>query len=565
MFRFENPIFLWLLLVIPLLALVRFWGWRQRRRKLRKFGDPALLKELMPDVSKYRPTVKFWMLQAALALLIVMLARPQMGTKISREKRNGIETIICLDISNSMLAQDVVPSRLQKSKMLVENLVDHFTNDKIGLIVFAGDAFVQLPITSDYVSAKMFLQSIDPSLIDLQGTDIARALTMATNSFTQQDKIGRAIILITDGEDHEGGALEAAQAAKKKGMNVFIMGVGDTRGSPIPDGQGGYMHDGQGEVVMTALNEDMCQQVAQAGSGKYIHVDNTSDAQEKLNDELIRLQKGETDSVVYSEYDEQFQAFGILVLLLLIIETLILESRNPLLRKFSLFGKGRAKAAAIALLLLGFGSVQSFAQADRQHIRQGNKFYHQEEFAKAEVEYKKALTANSRNPQALYNLGCAMMMQQKDSAAIVQFENAGKLQTSKKRKSMAYHNIGWICQRHQMYAEAIEAYKESLRNNPADDETRYNLALCQRQQKQQQQNGGGSDNKKQDQQDKKDQKQQDQNKQQEQQQKRQPQEQMSKENAEQLLNAAVQEEKATQQRMKKAMQHPNRRQLQKNW
>ena len=206
-----------------------------------------------------------------------------------------------------------------------------------------------------------------------------------------------------------------------------------------------------------------------------------------------------------------------------------------------------------------------FAQADRQHIRQGNKFYHQEEFAKAEVEYKKALTANSRNPQALYNLGCAMMMQQKDSAAIVQFENAGKLQTSKKRKSMAYHNIGWICQRHQMYAEAIEAYKESLRNNPADDETRYNLALCQRQQKQQQQNGGGNDNKKQDQQDKKDQQKQDQQKQQEQQQKRQPQEQMSKENAEQLLNAAVQEEKATQQRMKKAMQHPNRRQLQKNW
>ena len=341
MFRFENPLYLWLLLVVPLLALIRFWGWRQRRRKLRKFGDPALLKELMPDVSKYRPTVKFWLLQAALALLIVMLARPQMGTKISREKRNGIETIICLDISNSMLAQDVVPSRLQKSKMLVENLVDHFTNDKIGLIVFAGDAFVQLPITSDYVSAKMFLQSIEPSLIDMQGTDIARALSMASNSFTQQEKIGRAIIVITDGEDHEGGALEAAQAAKKKGMNVFILGVGDTKGSPIPDGQGGYMRDAAGNVVMTALNEDMCQQIAQAGSGKYIHVDNTSDAHEALNDELIRLQKGETDSVVYSEYDEQFQAFGILVLLLLIIETIILESKNPLTQKWSLFKRNK--------------------------------------------------------------------------------------------------------------------------------------------------------------------------------------------------------------------------------
>ena len=558
MFRFENPIFLWLLLVIPVLAILRFWGWRQRRRKLRKFGDPALLKELMPDVSKYRPTVKFWLLQAALALLIVVLARPQMGTKISREKRNGIETIICLDISNSMMAEDVVPSRLQKSKMLVENLVDHFTNDKIGLIVFAGDAFVQLPITSDYVSAKMFLQNISPSLIDLQGTDMGRALSLASSSFTQQEKIGRAIILITDGEDHEGGALEAAEAAKKKGINVFILGVGDPKGCPIPDGEGGYMRDEQGSVVMSALNEAMCQQVAQAGSGKYIHVDNTSEAQEKLNDELIRLQKGETDSVIYSEYDEQFQAFCILVLLLLVIEVCILESKNPLLRRFSLFGKGK-KAAVVVLLLCC--STAMMAQADRQHIRQGNKLYRHGEFAKAEVEYQKALAANQRNTQALYNLGCALMMQQKDSAAVVQFENAGKLETSKKRKAMSYHNMGWICQKHQMYGEAIDAYKESLRHNPDDNETRYNLALCKRQQKQQQQNGGGSDNK--DDKEKQDQQKKDQQKQQEQ--KRQPKEEMSKENAEQLLNAAMQEEKATQQRMKKAMQHPNRRQLQKNW
>ena len=160
MLRFEDPIYLWLLLIIPVLAVVRFIVWRQRRAKLRKFGDPALLKALMPDVSKYRPTVKFWLLQAALAIIVLMIARPQMGSKISNEKRNGIETIIALDISNSMLAEDVVPSRLDKSKMLIENLVDKFTNDKVGLVVFAGDAFVQLPITSDYVSAKMFLNSI---------------------------------------------------------------------------------------------------------------------------------------------------------------------------------------------------------------------------------------------------------------------------------------------------------------------------------------------------------------------------------------------------------------------
>lgn len=179
--------------MLPVLVLVRFIGWRRRRAKLRKFGDPELLKALMPNVSSYRPTVKFGLLLAALALLILMVARPQMGSKISHDKRQGIETIICLDISNSMLAEDVAPSRLDKSKMLVENLVDKFTNDKIGLIVFAGDAFVQLPITSDYVSAKMFLQNTTPTLIQTQGTNFAAAIALATKSFTQQDHVGRAI------------------------------------------------------------------------------------------------------------------------------------------------------------------------------------------------------------------------------------------------------------------------------------------------------------------------------------------------------------------------------------
>lgn len=339
MVRFEDPIYLWLLVLIPLLALVRFVGYRRRRLKLKMFGDPELLKLQMADTSKYRPSVKFWLLQAALALLIIMFARPQMGSKISNEKRRGIETIIALDISNSMLAEDVVPSRLAKSKLMVENLVDNFTNDKIGLVVFAGEAFVQLPITSDYVSAKMFLQNADPSLITTQGTHIAQAIRLSMSSFTQQDKVGRAIILITDGEDHEGEALEAAEEARKKGINVYILGVGETKGAPIPTPDGGYMTDDRGQTVMTALNEKMCQEVAKAGEGTYIHVDNTSDAQKQLNDELAKLQQGETNSVIYSEYDEQFQAFAILALLLLILEICILESKNPMLSKVRLFKK----------------------------------------------------------------------------------------------------------------------------------------------------------------------------------------------------------------------------------
>ena len=337
MLRFEDPIYLWMLLIIPILVLVRFIVWRKRKRNLRKFGDPSLLKEMMPDVSKYRPTIKFCLLLSAITILIFMIARPQVGSKISHEKREGIEVLIALDISNSMLAQDVIPSRLEKSKLLIEDLVDHFTNDKVGLVVFAGDAFVQLPITNDYVSAKMFLQNINPSLITTQGTDLARAISLSQSCFTQREHIGRAIIVITDGEDHEGGALEVAREAYKKGINVFILGVGTSKGAPIPDGNGGYLKDNSGQTVLSALNEHMCQQVAKAGNGVYIHVDNTSDAQEKLNKELSKLQSGISDTVVYSEYNEQFQIFGIILLLLLIVETILLESRNPLFKQINLF------------------------------------------------------------------------------------------------------------------------------------------------------------------------------------------------------------------------------------
>ena len=568
MFRFADPIYLYLLAVIPVLAIIRFLTYRNQKKRLRKFGDPKLLRDLMPDVSRFRPAVKFWILQGALALLIVMLARPQFGTKINNEQRVGIETIIAMDISNSMMAEDITPSRLDRSKMMVENLVDHFTNDKIGLIVFAGDAFVQLPITSDYVSAKMFLSSIDPSMMATQGTDIARAIDMATHSFTQEEGIGKAIIVITDGEDHEGGALEAAKAAKDAGMRVYVLGVGSTKGSPIPiPGSNDFMKDNTGNTVMSALNEDMCRQVAQAGGGAYIHVENNSAAQDQLDKELDKLAKKETTSTVYSEFDEQFQAVAILALLLLILEICIFDRRNPLLKRLSLFGS--KKKAAATMLLLMVAATASAQTADRQYIREGNKQFRLGQYDKAEVSYRKAVEKNPKNPQAAYNLGNALMAQKKDSAAVQQFEQSTRIETNPLRKAAAYHNMGVICQTHKMYGEAIEAYKNALRNNPNDDETRYNLVLCKhmkkKQDEKQKQNQQNKDdqNKKDDQKkdDKKDQKQDKKDDKQQEQQKPQ----MSKDNAEQLLNAAIQNEKMTQDKMKKAQQQPQRRAVQKNW
>ena len=547
-----------------MLFAIRWLMVHQQKRRLRRFGDIELVHQLMPNVSRFRPAVKFWALLGALALLIVMLARPQLGTKISHEKRTGIETIICLDVSNSMLAEDVAPSRLDRSKMMIENLVDHFTNDKIGLIVFAGDAFVQLPITSDYVSAKMFLSNISPGMIATQGTDIATAVNMASHSFTQQEGVGKAIIVITDGEDHEGGALEAAKDARERGMNTYVLGVGSPDGAPIPTGDGDYLKDNTGQTVMTGLNEEMCRQLADAGGGVYIHVENNSNAQQQLDNALDKLAKKEISTTIYSDYDEQFQAVGILVLLLLIIEVCILEVKNPLLRRVSLFKRSPKPVSMLLLLML---STAAMAQSDRQLIRQGNKQFRLGNAAEAEVSYRKAVEKNQRNPQANYNLGNALMLQRKDSLAITQLEKAGKLETNLLRKAQSYHNIGVICQQHQLFSEAIEAYKEALRNNPADDETRYNLELCKRQLKQQQnqQNQGNNKQDKQDK-DKQNQQKQDQQKQQQQQQDQQKQnQQMSKENAEQLLNAAIQEEKQTQERMKKAQQQPQKRRLEKNW
>lgn len=268
MFRFEEPLYLYLLLLVPVLAGIHYLTNFFRRKRLRRYGDIDLLKELMPDVSKYRLEVKTWLILSAWALLVFTLARPQFGTKVDTRKRQGIEAIIAMDISNSMLAEDVTPSRLEKSKMLVSSIVDKMTDDKVGLIVYAGEAYTQLPITSDYVSAKMFLETISPSLISTQGTDIKQAIDLAMKSFTPDREASKAIFVITDGEDNEGGAAEMAKAAAEKGIKVYVLGVGSPQGAPIPQpGSSHYITDQTGTVVVSKLNEQMCREIAAAGGG----------------------------------------------------------------------------------------------------------------------------------------------------------------------------------------------------------------------------------------------------------------------------------------------------------
>lgn len=338
MFKFAYPNALFLYIPLLLIVGIFLYAGYKRRSDLRKYGSPELLGAMMPEASRHRPQLKFWLTFTALCFMVLLLARPQFGTKVETVKRQGIETVIALDISNSMMAQDVAPNRLERSKNIISRLVDGFEDDKVGLIVFAGDAFIQLPITSDFISAKLFLESISPSLITRQGTNIKAAIDMATRSFTPREGVGKAIIIITDGENHEGGAVEAAKAAAEKGMMVYVMGVGSPEGAPIPgERSNDFRRDKEGNVIVTKLNEQMCQEIAAAGNGVYIRIDNTGNAQKILQKEVDKLAKADLDTAVYSEHDEQFQVMAWIAFVLLLLEMLLMVKKNPKLKDFNLF------------------------------------------------------------------------------------------------------------------------------------------------------------------------------------------------------------------------------------
>lgn len=338
MFRFAHPDFLYLLFILPVLIAFYVYAMILKKKAIKKYGNPALLSELMPEVSLKRQHLKFWLLFGAITMVIFVIAGPQFGSKLETVKRQGVEIMVCLDVSNSMLAEDVSPNRLDKAKQMLGKLTDGFSNDKVGLIVYAGDAFTQLPITSDYISAKMFLSSINPSMISTQGTAIGAAINLAARSFTPSETSDKTIILITDGENHEDDAVGAAKAAAEKGIHVNIVGMGDPKGAPIPiQGSNNYMKDKEGNVVITKLNEQMCQEIAAAGDGMYVRADNSNAALKALQKEIEKMNKSELDSKVYSEYDEQFQIIAWIALFLLIVDFMTLDRKNRIFRKVKLF------------------------------------------------------------------------------------------------------------------------------------------------------------------------------------------------------------------------------------
>lgn len=340
MFRFQNPQYLWLMLIIAALAVIFAVTEIIRRRRLKKIGDANLVGMLIPEASLDRKIAKLIMVCLAIACIIVGLARPQFGSKLSEVTLKGVEIVTALDVSNSMLAEDVKPNRLGNAKMFIERILGKLNGNRLGMVIFAGDAFVQMPITTDVRSARLYLSSTSTNDISVQGTDIAKALTLAARSFSSSDDASKVIILMTDGENHEEDAIEVAKSLKEQGIIVMTVGFGSPSGVPIPNKNGsGYMKDRDGNTVMTKLDEQTLVEIAKITGGIYVRATNSSSSSDAILSELNNLQQSETTKQIYSEYDERFQYFVFAALILLVLEVFLLERKNPILSKIKLFKK----------------------------------------------------------------------------------------------------------------------------------------------------------------------------------------------------------------------------------
>jgi len=340
MFRFENTYMLWFLLLLPVMTALFVITRKWQKNTRNEIASVELLRHIMPRISNGKPLIKFVLYGFAYFLLIIAVANPQIGTKLEEIKREGVDIVIALDVSNSMMAEDIKPNRLERAKQAIAKMVDRLVNDKIGLIVFAGDAYIQIPITTDYVSAKLFLNTISTDIVPKQGTAIGSAIELGMKSFTQQEETSKALIIITDGENHEDDAMEIARAAVEKGIRVHTIGIGLPKGAPIPvynGGQKNYLKDNSGETVISKLDEDMLRKIAVAGEGVYIRSTDTRVGLDKLFDEINKMEKQEMEAKVYSDYDERFQYVFAIGLFFLLLEFFILERKNKWLSKIKLF------------------------------------------------------------------------------------------------------------------------------------------------------------------------------------------------------------------------------------
>ncbi len=576
MFKFEHILYFYGLLAIPIMLVLVIWYFVSRKSKLKKLGEANLISQLIPYSSKRKRIIKVILFMLGFSSLIVALCNLQTGSKLTEVKREGADIIVCIDVSNSMLAQDLSPNRLTRAKYALEKMIDGLQGDRLGLVIFAGEAYVQLPITIDYSAAKLFLESIGPGMVPVQGTNIEAAIEKASESFSNDEGKNRAIILITDGENHSSEAVAAAEKAGKNGIMINTIGIGSEKGVPIPLIENGvvkgYRKDREGQTVITKLNSEVLKIIAGKANGVYVQASQADIGLNAVLDKIGELDKAKLENKMYTDYEDQFQWFLGLALIFFFIEFLISERVSEWFKKLNLFS-----AKATTVILLTVCNFATFAQEDAKEIYNGNKAYKSGDIIESSLKYRAALKVNPNNQKANFNLGNSLYknayeiktgkvkipLQAKmtpDSLSKLIFDEAAQNFaavanniSNKDTLHQAWHNIGNCYLQKKDYQQAIDAYKKSLKYNPKDEDTRYNLAYALKHKPQDKKGGGGGQNKKEE--DKEDKNKNAQPK---------PNN-ITKDQAEQLLKALMNKEQKLQDKRKQKQEDGGKTTVEKDW
>jgi Ca-activated chloride channel family protein len=486
MLRFEHPEILWYLLALPALAVFFAVMHRWRSKQLAAFASTEILRQLAPDMSTTKRSLKQTLAVLALGFLILAFANPQLGTRLEEVKREGIDLFVALDVSLSMKAEDIRPSRLEKAKRDVSALLNKLRGDRVGLIVFAGDAFVQFPLTSDYSAADLFISAVDVDAVPTPGTMIASAMDLALKSFSEDLPTQKAIIIVSDGENTEGDILTAVEKVTKAGVKVYTVGMGTTEGGPIPiynaaGARADYKRDRAGSIVLTRLDESTLQQISASTGGSYRRATSGGNEIDEIFEELSALERVEFGVKQVTGFESMYQYPLAMALLLFLLEFLLSERRGTVLSWL------RRLIPAAVLVALSLGAPSAHAQTHRSLIGEGNEAFERGKFTDAEAEYKKALQEYPDSRVGQFNLGDAYYKQDRFDEARQAFETFAATGDRPHEVSQAFYNMGNTLFKAEKLDESIEAYKQALRINPNDDEARHNLELARRKKKEEEQ------------------------------------------------------------------------------
>jgi tetratricopeptide (TPR) repeat protein len=533
MLHFQHIEYLLTLGAMPVLLLLFLLAIRRKRKIIKKIGDERLVKEMTKNHSATKFALKFVLIITAFAAGVLALANLRTPVGSQKVNRNGIDVMIALDVSKSMLAQDIKPTRLDRAKQVLGKLIEKLNNDRIGIVVFAGKAYLQMPLTSDHGAAKMYLSSATTEVVPTQGTVIGEALKMCYASFNTKEKKYKAVVLISDGEDHDEEATKIAAQMASEGVIINTVGIGSPDGSTIYDPvTKETKKDNEGNVVFTKLNEAALMGIAEKGNGIYQLYNSTDEVVAKIDAQLSTMDQRNVTEDSLVNYESFFQYFLLLSLLFLVIEFFISERR-----KISQHKNNASKLAFVLPITFCLLPFLAHAQNENSIIKKGNEAYKKNEFEKAAEEYQKVATKTPANSTAQYNLGNALYKADKKDAAVGAFESATVNAASTDEKSKAYYNKGVVLQHDKKLRECITAYKNALKLNPQDDDARQNLQKALLQQKQQQQKPKDDPKKKE--------------QQKEQQQPKPQPSKINKKDAEEKLKALLQQEKNLQDKLRR--------------